>query len=83
MKSLLFKWFKKIIKRIKSEMKLFIRAENEIISEQIIACEIKELAKKVYRTTITMPELTGEYQLVAEIFDKGVSVTSIRDFYIE
>ncbi len=66
-----------------SDMKLSIRAEDEIISEQIIACEIEKLGKKVYRTTITMPELTGEYKLVAEIINKGVSVTSIRDFYIE
>ncbi len=66
-----------------NNIRLFISSADKLINEDVITCELKKLDKKVYTTSIIMPEEKGEYKLVAEIIYKGVSIKSIRDFYIE
>lgn len=66
-----------------SNMNLCISSSDEILSKQILTCELNKLEKKVYIKSLKLPEECGEYKLVAEIVYKGVSVKSIRDFSIE
>jgi hypothetical protein len=68
---------------VQGDMKLSVHAANEIINEELVTYEIKELGKEIYTVAMKMPEQTGEYSLVAEIIHQGASVKSIRDFTVQ
>ncbi len=64
-------------------LRIYIRAADETFNEQVLECQLNGLEKKVYTSSLQLPEKKGEYNLVAEIVYMGESVKSMRKFSVE
>ena len=67
----------------KGTVHLRIMRGKQIVAEQSGSCAVPGLGRKVLSLTETLPDKTGEYQLVAELDGAGgKKVRSLRDFSV-